>query len=56
MGTSETPQTGVKDEQRQYTDFTFQTAAPVPETTVAGAAHCVLPAIVVHADGAIGQR
>ncbi|CAL5095428.1 unnamed protein product [Urochloa decumbens] len=39
MGTaaSENLQASVKDEQRQYTDFTFQTAAPAPET-VAGAA------------------
>ncbi|CAN6327886.1 unnamed protein product [Urochloa humidicola] len=37
MGTSENLQASVKDEQRQYTDFTFQTAAAVPET-VAGAA------------------
>ncbi|CAN6359747.1 unnamed protein product [Urochloa humidicola] len=37
MGTSENLQVSVKDEQRQYTDFTFQTAAAVPET-VAGAA------------------
>ncbi|OEL17855.1 putative WRKY transcription factor 33 [Dichanthelium oligosanthes] len=37
MGTAENLQASVKDEQRQYTDFTFQTAASVPET-VAGAA------------------
>ncbi|RLN28913.1 putative WRKY transcription factor 25 [Panicum miliaceum] len=36
-GTAENLQPSVKDEQRQYTDFTFQTAASVPET-VAGAA------------------
>ncbi|TKW26761.1 hypothetical protein SEVIR_3G211900v4 [Setaria viridis] len=35
MGTAENLQASVKDEQRQYTDFTFQTAAPVPETVTA---------------------
>jgi len=38
MGTGENLQAGVKDEQRQYTDFTFQTAAASVPETVAGAA------------------
>jgi len=38
MGTGENLQAGVKDEQRQYTDFTFQTAAASVPETGAGAA------------------
>ena len=40
MGTSESLSGSVKTEQRQYTDFTFQTAASAPATsTMTGAAH-----------------